>query len=116
MEHGASREMSHKFRCTQVGAAVGFSSFFECRPNTALGLKLAVQGRFLELLPWNIISIIHHTHMHPTSKRNYHYRLYTTQLTWSACSLRPGTFEVGESIKRKQRRKEGRKEGREEGR
>lgn len=49
MEHGASREMSHKFRYTQVEATVGFSSFFESRPNAAVGLKLAVQGRFGEL-------------------------------------------------------------------
>lgn len=50
MEHGASREMSHKFRGTQVEATVRFSSFFECRPSAAVGLKLVVQGRFLELV------------------------------------------------------------------
>lgn len=49
MEHGASRETSHKFRYTQAQAAVGFSSFFESRPNAVVGLKLALQGRFFEL-------------------------------------------------------------------
>lgn len=42
------------------------------------------------------------THMHCSSKRNYYYRLYTTPLTWSTNSLRPGKFEVGKSMKREQ--------------
>lgn len=50
MENEASGEISHKFRCTQIQAAVGFRSYFDCRPNAAVRFKLDVQGRFGEIL------------------------------------------------------------------
>lgn len=96
MEHGASREMSHKFRCTQVEATVRFSSFFECRPSAVVGLEL---GRFLELMLRNIISIIRPTRMSSTNKRSYCCRMRTTQLTWDI-PLRLGNLEVGGNMGR----------------
>lgn len=99
MEHGANREMSHKFRCSQVEDTVRFSSCFECRPSVAVGLKLAAQHRFLELVLGNIISIIHPTPVSFINKRNYCYRMRTNQPTWDI-SLRPGNLEVGGNMGR----------------
>lgn len=92
-EHGASREMSHTFRCTRVEATVRLSSFFERRPSAAVGLKLAAQGRFLELVLGNGIFIIRPTPVSSTNRRSYHCRGGTIEPTWDISS-RPGNLDV----------------------
>lgn len=99
-EHGASREMSHTFRCTHVVATVRLSSFFELRPTAAVGPKLAAQGRILELVLGNGISIICPTPV-SSNRRSYHCRGGTIEPTWDISS-RPGNLDVGGNMGRVQ--------------